>query len=26
VVTVPMGGQHVLPAIRIDEYVRHRAR
>jgi hypothetical protein len=26
VVTVPMGGQHVLLAIRIDEYVRHRAR
>jgi len=26
VVTVPMGGQHVLPAIRIDEYGRHRAR
>ena len=26
VVTVPMGGQYVLPAIRIDEYVRHRAR
>jgi len=25
VVTVPMGGQYVLPAIRIDEYVRHRA-
>jgi hypothetical protein len=26
VVTVPMGGQHVQPAIGIDEYVRHRAR
>jgi hypothetical protein len=25
-VTVSMGGQHVLLAIRIDEYVRHRAR
>ena len=26
VVTVPMGGQHVLLAIRIDQYVRHRSR